>query len=128
MSRIYGLQAYYLVGRFPDNSIWLQPLLDTVPTMLGFWESLALIRLCERAGSVAVCTIRVTSENNRLIYYHGYFNEPPSTEDKLAKDNALLRIVADGTLSPNNPRAAENLIADVKLAQSLGINMKREQR
>jgi hypothetical protein len=119
------LISYFVIGRFPhDNSIFIQPLNDSVPETLGFIETLALRRLCTQAGSIPVCTIRVRLENGQPTYYHGFFNEP-SPEDAEAKNNALLRIAAgrNGHLDYDNPRAAENAISDGAVLSELGIRV-----
>jgi hypothetical protein len=119
------LESYHLCGRFPDKSIFLQPINDTIPEELGFIETLALLKLCTDAGSIPVCTIRCWRDpEGALRYFHGFFNDP-SPEDELAKDNALLRIVANYRY-PDSPRAAANLIEDGAVLDQLGITLEQQ--
>jgi hypothetical protein len=113
-----GLISYTLVGRFLDNSIFFQPLNDSVPQTLGFIETLALMRLCERAGSIPVCTIRTRLENGKPMHHVGFFNEPATPLDEMARDNALLRIEAG-----RRGTTAEVLIEDAAVCAGLNIQL-----
>ena len=119
-----GLQSYYLVGRFPhDNSIWLQPLTDSVPQELGFIETLALMRLCTQASSIPVATIRCRQEGDRLRYYHSHFSDNPTHDEIECLQGALLRIAVSGTghLDPDRPYASEAAIEDTQTLGGLGV-------
>lgn len=116
-----GLISYHLIGRFHDNSIWIQPLNDQVPQELGFWETLALQRLCNQVGAEPVGTIRCRMEGE-LTYHYSYFNEPPSPEDEEAKNNALLRIAVGRTGFIEEKDGAERAIEGMQfLERELGF-------
>jgi hypothetical protein len=127
-----GLVSYHLIGRHPNGDVFIQPLNDNVPEELGFWETMALLKLCTDSGSEPIGLIRCRQEGDKVQPHHSYFqnHESPSPEHEEVMVGAILRVMADGTghLDPSRPYAAEALIEDVKLAQSLGINTKREQR
>ena len=115
------LHSYHLVGRLPDDAIWMAPLDATrVSETLSADDIEILKYLCASAGSIPVCTIRCRREDKELAYYHAYFSETPSSEDMLAKDNALLRIIATHR-NPDNPqREVERLVEDVRALEAIG--------
>ena len=91
-----GLQSYHLIGVHPNDDVFIQPLNDSVPENLTFLDVLAFERLCTQAGARMVCTVRTRLEKGRPMHHVGFFNEPPSPEDEMAKNNALLRLTFPG--------------------------------
>ena len=114
--------SYHLVGRFEDSdSVWIAPLnANLVPEKLSTEDIEALKSVCHRAGAIPVCTLRGRRDlDGNLEYWHGWFSEPPSSEDNIARMNALLRIVAQDRNSQNPAQELERLSEDVKVLEEL---------
>jgi hypothetical protein len=121
-----GLVSYFLIGIHSDKSVFIQELNDSVPETLTFIDALAFEGICKRSGAELVGTVRTRrSEDSSIEYFHSHISDNPSDDEVECLQGALCRIAISGTghLDPNRPYAAEALIEDGAMLDSLGITL-----
>jgi hypothetical protein len=126
---IEPLVSIHLIGRHKDGSVWIQPILkDKDPTTIEAFE--VFKHLCRKANAEPVGYIRCRPEGNKVQPYHSYFPEPATPEHEESMNNALCRVMIDGTgkLNPAKPYQVEAFLEDLKTAESLGIKLGSEQQ